>query len=68
MESFLLIVLVNEMTIHNEKTIFSSPAEILDSTEHASMSSGLLKSQIYIEARTAFPGYVSMAEEPKNET
>ena len=31
-DTFLLIVLANEMTIHNEKTIFSSPAEILDST------------------------------------
>ena len=42
MDSFLLIVFANEMTIHDEKTIFSSPAEILDSTKHASMSSGLL--------------------------
>ena len=47
-DSFFLIVLANEMTIHNEKTIFSSPAEILDSTEHASMLSGLLESQMYM--------------------
>jgi len=44
-DSFFLIVLANEITIHNEKTIFSSPAEILDSTEHASMFPGLLESE-----------------------
>ena len=64
-DSFLLIVLVNEMTIHNEKTIFSSPAEILDSTEHASMSSAPLKSQIHIEVRTIFQGHLSKAANHK---